>query len=447
VTGSQDTHRDAHFAPPAEGTAVSDAPSIYRARKVGLVQNALTSAERGVYDGLWRIGTRSLRSETSLPWIEVTVGLKKLRGETALALNSCRNGIRGLIEKKVIDVLQEQVSETCTGRTYRVYSFDSVRSRWKGANLEFIVMKRGGGRKFCTIDGNEIHGCTEATLPIGPERSTDAHKTTSIEPPPPGTNFAPGTKQIDDGNQVQTLRPPDANFILGANANFASQSGIKFAPHSALFSASSSSSTSSSIDSAAVYTCFANYAPMVDQEAVARLINSSITIAPDLTTDELLAALREKGSHVTKLRQDITNPVGFLLSVVPKCFHGTAFTLWRQRRKEALRLERLENAMCAKREALDAQLRNVPSDNPWESIRTCLGERIDLHTYQTWLVPLRYVRINGRQLILAAPTDEFLAVAMRFEEDILTEIDNLNLPIDSVALVTLQELIDQAVAN
>jgi hypothetical protein len=47
---------------------------------------------------------------------------------------------------------------------------------------------------------------------------------------------------------------------------------------------------------------------MVDQEAVARLITASITIAPDLTTDELLATLREKGSHITKLRDEITNP-------------------------------------------------------------------------------------------------------------------------------------------
>ena len=32
---------------------------------------------------------------------------------------------------------------------------------------------------------------------------------------------------------------------------------------------------------------------------------------------------------------------------------------------------------------------------------------------------------------------------MRFEEDILTEIGTLNLPIDSVAFVTYQELIEQ----
>jgi hypothetical protein len=101
----------------------------------------------------------------------------------------------------------------------------------------------------------------------------------------------------------------------------------------------------------------------------------------------------------------------------------------------------------AKREALDTQLGNVLPDDPWESVRTCLRERLDLHIYQTWLVPVRYVRIDGSQLILAAPTDEFLAVAMRFEEDILTELDTLNLPIDSVVFVTLQELIEQSVAN
>ena len=201
---------DANFEPPieddavsqgvdgdfcgAEAAAVSDTPSIYRARKVGLVQNALTSAERGVFDGLWRIGKRS-RNEASLPWIDVTVGLKKLRGETALALNSCRNGIRGLIEKKVIDVLQEQVSETCTGRTYRVYSFDSIRNRWKDANLQFILMKRGGGREFCTIDGNEIHGCIDAPHPGAPERSTNQRKVPSPELPPTGCKPATPYRQ------------------------------------------------------------------------------------------------------------------------------------------------------------------------------------------------------------------------------------------------------------
>jgi hypothetical protein len=416
-----------------------------------LVQNAMTSAERGVFDGLWRIGKAALRGDTSLPWIDVTVGLKRLRGETALALNSCRNGIRGLIEKKVIDVLQEQVSETCTGRTYRVYSFDSIRSRWKEANLQFIVMKRGGGREFCTIDGTEIHSTIDASRAITPEHSTAENNADVTEPDPPGVKFAPlvpNDQQVDGGDQVQTFNPPGANFKSGADAKFAPQSGTKFVSHSALSSALSfSSKTTTTIDSSAVYTCFANYAPMVDQDAVVRLITTSVSIAPDLTTDELLAALREKGSHVTKLRQEITNPVGFLLSVVPKCFQGTAFALWRQRRGEALRLEGLENAMRAKREALDEQLRSVPLDNVWESIRTCLRERIALHTYQTWLVPLRYVRIDGRQLVLAAPNDEFLAVTMRFEEDILTEIDTLGLPIDSVVFVTLQELIEQPIAN
>jgi hypothetical protein len=312
-------------------------------------------------------------------------------------------------------------------------------------------MKRGGGREFCTIDGNEIHGVNGVPSRIELERSTDELTTPITEPTPPAAHFAPpviGSERDDARDQMQILDPPGVKFKPGADAKFTPQAGTNFAFHSALSSALSSSSiTSSSIDSAAVYTCFASYAPIVDQEAVARLITTSITIAPDLTTDELLAALREKGSHVTKLREEITNPVGFLLSVVPKCFQGTAFTLWRQRRREALRLEGLENTMRAKREALDTQLRNVPPDNPWESVRTCLRDRLDPHIYQTWLIPLRYVRIDGRQLILAAPTDEFLAVAMRFEEDILTELDTLNLPIDSVAFVTLQELIEQSVAN
>ena len=169
-------------------TVASSTQSSYRARKVGLVQTALTSAERGVFDGLWRIGMAALSADTSLPWIDVTAGLKRLRDETALALNSCRNGIRGLIEKKVIDVLQEQVSETCTGRTYRVYSFDSIRSRWKEAHLEFILMKRGGGREFCTMDGNEIHRAIEAANP-------NTHNTAATEPDPPDANFSsPGCK-------------------------------------------------------------------------------------------------------------------------------------------------------------------------------------------------------------------------------------------------------------
>ena len=139
--------------------------------------------------------------------------------------------------------------------------------------------------------------------------------------------------------------------------------------------------------------------------------------------------------------------MGFLLSVVPKCFQGTAFTLWRQRRNEALRLERLESAMRAKREALDTQLSNAPADNIWERVRTCLQQRFDVHTYQTWLAPLRYVRIDGRQLVIVAPSDEFVAVAMRFEDDILAEIDTLSLPIDTVVFVALQELIELSIEN
>ena len=307
-----------------------------RVTKVGYVQDVLSAYEQLVYNVLWLAKPKVDLRGFKYPTLMSTVGEYKLvrasyddlKNVSKLGKNTVIRIIETLIQKDCVEI--EQLADIFKRQStiYRVYSFKAVRLRRLQKDHIYAAKL---GKTFSFVRPVQAVYST----PLDPGTIPDGDL---------GTMSVPGTKSVPSIE-------PGTMPVTGTTYK-----GIKFQ--------GTKENLTTTIDSSAVYNCFADYAPMVDQEAVARLITTSVAIAPDLTTGELLAALQEKGLLVAKHHTEITNPAGFLLSVVPKCFLGAAFKLWRQRRREALRLEGLENEMQLKRDALDEQLRSVPSDNP-----------------------------------------------------------------------------------
>jgi len=90
-----------------------------------------------------------------------------------------------------------------------------------------------------------------------------------------------------------------------------------------------------------------------DDAAVQQLVRSCLDIRPDCTTAEIIHFIEEKGYILGKNVRTFTNPVGFLLSSVPKCFEGETFDRWRERERLAQE-HRLEEELRKKEEYLEA---------------------------------------------------------------------------------------------
>jgi hypothetical protein len=112
-----------------------------------------------------------------------------------------------------------------------------------------------------------------------------------------------------------------------------------------------------------------------DDDAVNALVDACRSHAPDATAEEIAHFVREKGKLITR---KITNPVGFLLTAVPKCFVSDSFREYREQRTrersqqiawepEDPRAERL-------RKEGEADLANPNiSEEEKRLIRKCLG--------------------------------------------------------------------------
>jgi hypothetical protein len=70
-----------------------------------------------------------------------------------------------------------------------------------------------------------------------------------------------------------------------------------------------------------------------DQDAVVQLIRSCRREAPDCTEDEIVHFAQTKGRLLKN--GSIQNPIGFLLTAVPKCFTGESFREFRNEREHS----------------------------------------------------------------------------------------------------------------
>jgi hypothetical protein len=82
----------------------------------------------------------------------------------------------------------------------------------------------------------------------------------------------------------------------------------------------------------------------VDDDVLNRLRAQTQSVCPDFTEEELVHFIHSKGQLIRRRDSSISNPIGFLLTSVPKCFAGEAFQLFRITQRDIRQREAAERA-------------------------------------------------------------------------------------------------------
>src|SRR5271155_4296063 len=73
--------------------------------------------------------------------------------------------------------------------------------------------------------------------------------------------------------------------------------------------------------------------------------------------------------------------------------------------------------------------------NPWQQILSALEKKISRHSYDTWLKPTRFDRVDGNQLFVKVPTPEFRQLDEKFGDLVREAIEMLGLDVEDVQYV------------
>ena len=77
--------------------------------------------------------------------------------------------------------------------------------------------------------------------------------------------------------------------------------------------------------------------------------------------------------------------------------------------------------------------------NPWLRVLDALEKKVNRHSYDTWLKPLRYSHTQGATLFVRVPAPEFREMGERYADLIGEAIENLGLEVKDVEFITTEE--------
>lgn len=282
-----------------------------RVKRIRLAQDVLNPAEESVYDALWN--TRAPLSEDREPFRIVQAGYDYLGKRTRLSKKTIQRIIAKLINKNFIAVEEPADIYQRSSTVYRVYGYKEVLERHMKQGRSYVA-KIGPGFSYVRPFNDTLVDL--ATVDIG-DLSTVVNCDMSTV-----VNMSTVTVDSLDLSTVVNLTTT----------------------HIGIHDLGSKSSSS------AIHEALASYGA-VDDELVNKLIRSCQDQVPDCSADEIAHFIAEKGALIRVSGGRIYNPIGFLLTAVPKCFCGEAFQFYRaevekrgkaEATREALKLAELD---------------------------------------------------------------------------------------------------------
>ncbi len=317
-----------------------------RVRKIRLAQDVINSAEENVYDTLWN--AKLLQTEEREGCRIVQAGYDYLVKRTRLARKTIQRIVAKLLEKDFIAIETRADIYQRSATVYRVYSYKSVLDRHikKG---RLYVAKMGPGFSYAQpLDQN---------LQVPAATADNVTTVDMLNVIPMVSNDMATVAKETTVTMVKIDRP----------------TVVKMSPH--LLDTSVLDKTSSS---AVIHRELNQYAP-ADDDAAKQLLARCREIAPDCTEEEIVYFIRQKSSLLEKKKDTVYNPLGFLLTAVPRCFQPENL---RSHRAESLRQQegkavdqsREQAAMDRWRREQEASLAD-PNLSAQEKhlIRLCLG--------------------------------------------------------------------------
>jgi predicted transcriptional regulator len=260
-----------------------------RVRKIRLAQDVINSAEESVYDTLWNAKLVSTDESSRL----VQAGYDYLVKRTRLSRKTIQRIVAKLLEKDFIEVDTRADIYQRVATIYRVFSYKAVleRNTRKG---RLYVAKMGPGFAYARQLGTDTDLTTVVTSPL----------TTVVDDDMP-TVAAPTTVTVVKNNRPTVVKMSTHLLDTEGLDNKASSSGR-----------------------AAVRSALSAYG-RADDDVADQLVAACRSYAPDCTEGEIIHFVHEKGELVRKRDGRIQNPLGFLLTAVPKCFSSSVLDEYR----------------------------------------------------------------------------------------------------------------------
>ena len=260
-------------------------PRPHRVRRATRVQDGHSLGEQALYDALWQAG-RPYSDDARI----ITLGYRNMSELARLTVNNCKANIQALIQK--LAVAAAAPFSHSQGTTYIVYNFTTILQRRKAAGLTHCIRSRG----VVFVD-------PESGTPI----TRPMHQKSGI----PESGIPPRVGLPESGKSGVPYSDKEGVPETGSQRK-----------ENSTRQAEPKTSTSISVPER-LATALQQLVAFFDGDAVTLLWNECQMRAPDCTTDEVLYFARQKASVCRNGK--IQNPVGFLLTAVPKCFEGEAF--------------------------------------------------------------------------------------------------------------------------
>lgn len=111
-----------------------------KARRATTVEDGHSHIEQHVYETLWNAAEPQDPSGDSRV---LTIGFGTMSHLVRLSLNNCRLNVRSLIRKLALDEHREELCPQGVGKTYLIYSPETILRRRHEAGLEWVIRTRG----------------------------------------------------------------------------------------------------------------------------------------------------------------------------------------------------------------------------------------------------------------------------------------------------------------
>jgi predicted transcriptional regulator len=291
-------------------TEHGDVISAARVKRIRLAQDAINSAEECVYDTLWN--AKLLQTDERQSARIVQAGYDYLVKRTRLARKTIQRIVAKLIDKDFIEVETRADIYQRASTIYRVFSYKAVLERniRKG---RLYVAKMGPGFAYAKpID--------EAGETAGQAVAEAADLTTVV--------MSDVTTMVE--TNMTTMVPETTVTVVKNNPTTV----VKMSPY--LLDTDVLDNTSSS--GHRVREALLKFG-LVDDDVVKQFVEACRDKAPDATEEEMVSFIEEKGSLIRAKESRVYNPIGFLMTAVPKCFSGETLRSYRERRDRQQNLE------------------------------------------------------------------------------------------------------------
>jgi predicted transcriptional regulator len=304
-----------------------DLVSQSRVRRIRIAQDVVNSAEEAVYNTLWNTKTAQDAGSSGDSARIVQAGYDYLMKRTRLSKKTIQRVIDRLIHKDFIAIEKPADIYRRIPTIYRVFDYRAILAHHLRKGRTHVA-KIGPGFTYA--------------------RPIDDPRHTSVET----LNMS-----TVGGLNMSTVRPADLSTggtetpVTGANKNQSTvvQQTTRYIDKNLLEKPTSASTTAPSSEAttttapAELISGLQQLVDFVDTEAATLLWNECRFRVPDCRADEVLYFAQGKASVCAGGR--IKNPVGFLLTTVPKCFEGPAFANFRreEERKAEEERRRLQN--------------------------------------------------------------------------------------------------------